>query len=230
MVEISPEEFMRALAFARMVKNARPRENFYNHLISRLGDMIFLHEARRALPKKDIGDLHWIVMPRHVSEVGFDLRIHGWKIDVKTPAAAMTLEWPTSKKADVFPKVVLEKACRDELAARYKNPKRSKPIGLLDDPIIKIRGEVAGWIGIGSAEQLGEDDVLVSRVEDDLAPPESLWALLKSEAGPKLKIADDIWRNARDRTVVAAAKPRRPSPRSSAALMPPRRAARVAAR
>lgn len=229
MVEISPEEFMRALAYARAVKKARAKEDFYDQLIGRLGEIVFRHEARRALPHKNVGDLNWIAMPKHVGDTGIDLRVNGWKIDVKTPAASMQLKWPDCKKADLFPKVRFEKACLQELAARYKNPALSKPIGLLDDPILKVEGEVVGWIGIGSAEQLiGDSSAVASRVDDELASSNSLWILLKGKAGPDITLADQEWRKGCEIVPVKAARSRRVAPKPVPVLLPPRRVPRRA--
>ena len=228
MVELSLDEFMRAFAFARAVKNERPREDFYVQLIGRLGEMIFRHEARRALPQSEISDLNWFAMPKHVAGTGVDLRIQGWKVDVMTPSTVMVLDWPSCKRADLFPRIRLDKTCLEELAARYRKPTRSKPIGLLDDPIVRVAGAFVGWIGIGSAERLAEDEDVVSRLDDALASPDSLWTLLGATAGPAIRQADDAWQRG-----CVANPPKRSRSRQivtphELVLLPPRRALRDA--
>lgn len=228
MVELSLDEFMRAFAFARALKKERPKADFHSHLVERLGEMIFWHEARRALSQKDIGPLNWFAMPQHVADRGIDLRIDGWKIDVKTPSGAMLLHWPACKRADLFPMVQIDKSCLRELAARYKAPTRSRPIGLIDDPVMIVTGTVAGWIGIGSAEEATGDHELTSRVDDQLASAHSLWTLLQVSPGPDVKQADAAWRQSRELVTAKVARPRRVAPSSSPALLPPRRSPRRA--
>jgi hypothetical protein len=128
----------------------------------------------------------------------------------------------------LFPKVAIEERAIKELAARYRRPKQSTPVGLLDDPIVEVSGSVVGWIGIGTAERLAEDGALVSTVDDKLATTESLWSLLAATRGPSIKQADAAWQLGRGETPFTPSRGRRVAAKTAPLLLPPRRTPRAA--
>ncbi len=225
LVEIGPVDFLRALAYARAVKALRPRESLFDLLLGRLGEMIFVESAVRAMPRALVGDLAWVGLPAPLMPPGVDLRINGWKINVRTSSKQFALVWPECRAADLFPNVALDAGALAELHARYKTPSLSRPVGLLADPVPAISGRVAGWIGIGSAEQLVEEgEALATR----LASPDTLWALLLAKRGPDIRLAHEAWEKAAP-PVQNAQTRKRPQTKPAMLLPPRRRSARAAA-